>query len=216
MPQASRVIRIVRCNGCGRLKDEVTYMIPCDQIPRATIRTADYRLTLDSVVVIAEVAIELRRRGVELLSPVLVPYGFVYQAGEVDRGSGGLYAHGGSHERTVRWNSACAMRSVRSAIASMLPRYCTKTSPAPPLGADKRDTRGSLTIRSTASATSRRIWFASGLSSSPAPPRSLQRLSRKPSVPVRRAGLPRSPLAITLLGWAWAHLRTRPARNAAP
>jgi hypothetical protein len=25
-------------------------------------------------------AIELRRRGVELLSPVLVPYGFVYQA----------------------------------------------------------------------------------------------------------------------------------------
>ena len=86
-------------------------------------------------------AIELRRRGVELLSPVLVPYGFVYQAGEVDRGSGGLYAHGGSHERTVRWNSACAMRSVRSAIASMLPRYSTKTSPAPPLGADKRDTR---------------------------------------------------------------------------
>ena len=75
-------------------------------------------------------AIELRS-GVELLSPVLVPYGFVYQASEVDRGSGGLYAHGGSHERTVRWNSACAMRSVRSAIASMLPRYCTKTSPAP-------------------------------------------------------------------------------------
>jgi hypothetical protein len=35
---------------------------------------------------------------------------------------------------------------------------------------------------------------------SPAPPRSLQRWSRKPSVPVRRAGLPRSPLAITLLG----------------
>ena len=161
-------------------------------------------------------AIELRRRGVELLSPVLVPYGFVYQASEVDRGSGGLYAHGGSHERTVRWNSACAMRSVRSAIASMMPRYCTKISPAPPLGADKRDTRGSLTIRSTAYATSRRIWFASGLSSSPAPPRSLQRLSRKPSVPVRRAGLPRSPLAITLLGWAWAHLWTRPARNAAP
>ena len=27
MPQASRVIRIVRCNGCGRLRDEVTYMI---------------------------------------------------------------------------------------------------------------------------------------------------------------------------------------------
>src|SRR5215210_8941865 len=27
MPQASLVIRIVRCNGCGRLKDEVTYMI---------------------------------------------------------------------------------------------------------------------------------------------------------------------------------------------
>jgi hypothetical protein len=27
MLQASRVIRIVRCNGCGRLKDEVTYMI---------------------------------------------------------------------------------------------------------------------------------------------------------------------------------------------
>jgi hypothetical protein len=29
-------------------------------------------------------AIELRRRGVELLSPVPVPYGFVYQAGEVE------------------------------------------------------------------------------------------------------------------------------------
>lgn len=27
MPQTSRVIRIVRCNGCGRLKDEVTHMI---------------------------------------------------------------------------------------------------------------------------------------------------------------------------------------------
>ena len=27
MPQASRVIRIVRCNGCSRLKDEVTHMI---------------------------------------------------------------------------------------------------------------------------------------------------------------------------------------------
>src|SRR2546430_13738223 len=137
-------------------------------------------------------AIELRRRGVELLSPVLVPYGFVYQAGEVDRGSGGLDAHGGSHERTVRWNSECTMGVVRPASASIMPRYCTKISPAPPLGADKRDTRGSLTIRSTASATSRRIWFASGLSSSPAPPRSLQRLSRKPSVPIRRAGLPRS------------------------
>jgi len=47
-------------------------------------------------------AIELRRRGPEPLSPILGPYGFVYQAGEVDRGSGGLYAHGGSHERTVR------------------------------------------------------------------------------------------------------------------
>ncbi len=108
-----------------------------------------------------------------------------------------------------------ASRSGRSSSTGD-PRYCTKTSPARPLDADKRDTRGSLTIRSTASATSRRIWFASGLSSSPAPPRSLQRSSRKPSVPVRRAGLPRSPLAITLLGWAWAHLRTRPARNAAP
>src|SRR4051812_39558289 len=102
-------------------------------------------------------AIELRRCGVELLSPVLVPYGFVYQAGDVERGSGGLYAHGGSHERTVRWNSACSMRSVRSLIASMLPRGCTKTSPAPPSCADKRDTRGSLTIRSTTSAISRRI-----------------------------------------------------------
>jgi hypothetical protein len=27
MPQASGVIQIVRCNGCGRLKDEVTCMI---------------------------------------------------------------------------------------------------------------------------------------------------------------------------------------------
>jgi ClpX C4-type zinc finger len=27
MPQASGVIRIVRCNGCGRLKAEVAYMI---------------------------------------------------------------------------------------------------------------------------------------------------------------------------------------------
>ena len=27
MPQASRVIRIVRCNGCGRLRDEVMRMI---------------------------------------------------------------------------------------------------------------------------------------------------------------------------------------------
>src|SRR5437867_3574781 len=110
-------------------------------------------------------AIELRRRGVELLSPVPVPYGFVYQASEVDRGSGGLYAHGGPHERTVRWNSACAMRSVRSAIASMLPRYCTKTSPAPPWGADKRDARGSVRSRAKDSPTYRRIWYASGLSS---------------------------------------------------
>ena len=111
-------------------------------------------------------AIELRRRGVELLSPVLVPYGFVYQASEVDRGSGGLYAHGGSHERTVRWNSACAMRSVRSAIASMLPRYLHEDFARAAIG------RGQTRY-----------------------PGSLQRLSRKPSVPVRRAGLPRSPLA---------------------
>jgi hypothetical protein len=34
------------------------------------------------------------------------------------------------------------MRSVRSAIASMPPCYCAKTSPAPPSGVDKRDTRG--------------------------------------------------------------------------
>ena len=27
MPQSSGVIQIVRCNGCGRLKDEVTHMI---------------------------------------------------------------------------------------------------------------------------------------------------------------------------------------------
>src|SRR5438046_10052144 len=95
-------------------------------------------------------AIELRRRGVELLSPVLVPYGFVYQASEVDRGSGGLYAHGGSHERTVRWNSACATRSVRSPTPSMLPRYWTVTSPAPPSAAEKPDTAGSFRLRSPA------------------------------------------------------------------
>ena len=65
---------------------------------------------------------------------------------------------------------------------------------------------GSLTIRSTASATSRRIWFASGLSSSPAPPRSLQRLSRKPSVPVDRmfATPPDSPASVS------RDYRTRP------
>ena len=160
-------------------------------------------------------AIELRRRGVELLSPVLVPYGFVYQAGEVDRGIGGLYAHGGfaRANRSLEFGVRHALGEVRYRVDAATLLH--EDSPAPPLGADKRDTRGSLTIRSTASATSRRIWFASGLSSSPAPPRSLQRLSRKPSVPVRRAGLPRSPLAITLLGWACAHLRTRLARNAA-
>ena len=148
-------------------------------------------------------AIELRRRGVELLSPVLVPYGFVYQAGEVDRGSGGLYAHGGfaRANRSLEFSVRHTLGEVRYRVDAATLLH--EDSPAPPLGAHKRDTRGSLTIRSTASATSRRIWFASGLSSSPAPPRSLQRLPRKPSVPVRRAVLPRSPLAITLLGWAW-------------
>ena len=145
-------------------------------------------------------AIELRRRGVELLSPVLVPYGFVYQAGEVDRGSGGLYTHGGfaRANRSLEFSVRHALGEVRYRVdaATLLHEDFARAA----VGADKRDTRGSLTIRSTASATSRRIWFASGLSSSPAPPRSLRRLSRKPSVPVRRAGSPRSPLAITLLG----------------
>lgn len=148
-------------------------------------------------------AIELRRRGVALLSPVLVPYGFVYQAGEVDRGSGGLYAHGGfaRANRSLGFSVRRALGEVRYRVdaATLLHEDFTRAA----VGRGQAHTRGSLTIRSTPSATSRRIWFASGLSSSPAPPRSLQRLSRKPSVPVRRAGLPRSPLAITLLGWAW-------------
>jgi hypothetical protein len=40
-------------------------------------------------------AIELRDAASNSSRPFLVPYGFVYQAGGVDRGSGGLYAHGG-------------------------------------------------------------------------------------------------------------------------
>jgi hypothetical protein len=60
-------------------------------------------------------AIELRRRGVELLSPVLVPYGFVYQAGEVDRGSGGLYTHGGfaRANRSLEFSVRHALGEVR-------------------------------------------------------------------------------------------------------
>lgn len=68
----------------------------------------------------------------KLLSPAHMLYGFVYQSGDVDRGWGGLYAHGEMHERTVRWNSACALRSVWSGITSMPSRSCTKTSPESP------------------------------------------------------------------------------------
>ena len=47
MPQASRVIRIVRCNGCGRLKDEVTYMIagPHDYMCDRCVAQAARQLT---------------------------------------------------------------------------------------------------------------------------------------------------------------------------
>jgi hypothetical protein len=123
------------------------------------------------------------------------------------------------------WRLARANRSLEFSVRHALGEVCYRVDATTlshddfaraAVGRGQARYPGSLTIRSTASATSRRIWFASGLSSSPAPPRSLQRLSRRPSVPVRRAGLPRSSLAITLLGWAWAHLRTRPARNAAP
>jgi hypothetical protein len=60
-------------------------------------------------------AIELRRSGVELLSPVLVPCGFVYQAGEVDRGSSGLYAHGGfaRANRSLEFSVRHALGEVR-------------------------------------------------------------------------------------------------------
>ena len=47
MPQASRVIRVVRCNGCGRLKDEVTYMIagPHDYMCDRCVAQAARQLT---------------------------------------------------------------------------------------------------------------------------------------------------------------------------
>jgi ClpX C4-type zinc finger len=51
MPQASRVIRIVRCNGCRRLKDEVSYMIAgpnvhlCEHcVAQAALQLAPHRL----------------------------------------------------------------------------------------------------------------------------------------------------------------------------
>jgi ClpX C4-type zinc finger protein len=56
MPQASRVIRIVRCNGCRRLKDEVTYMIAgpnvylCERcVAQAARQLAPRRLATDGV-----------------------------------------------------------------------------------------------------------------------------------------------------------------------
>jgi hypothetical protein len=52
MPQASGVIQIVRCSGCGRLKDEVMYMIAgphvymCDHcVAQAARQLAPGRLT---------------------------------------------------------------------------------------------------------------------------------------------------------------------------
>lgn len=55
-----------------------------------------------------------------------------------------------------------------------------------------------------------------GSVSSPAPPRSPQRVSRNPSVPVRHAGFAAVSLAITLLGWAWAHLKGDAIRPSIP
>jgi formylmethanofuran dehydrogenase subunit E len=52
MPQASRVIRIFRCNGCGRLKDEVMHMIAgpnvymCDRCVAQAARQLTPRLPL--------------------------------------------------------------------------------------------------------------------------------------------------------------------------
>ena len=56
MPQALGVIRIVRCNGCGRLKDEVTHMIAgtnvymCDRcVAQAARQLTSRRPPVDAV-----------------------------------------------------------------------------------------------------------------------------------------------------------------------
>ena len=56
MPQASGVIQIVRCNGCGRLKDEVTCMIAgphvymCDRcVAQAARQLTPRRPAVDAV-----------------------------------------------------------------------------------------------------------------------------------------------------------------------
>jgi hypothetical protein len=38
--------------------------------------------------------IEMRRDGAEILQPVLTPHGFIFEPGEVGKGSGGLFAQG--------------------------------------------------------------------------------------------------------------------------
>jgi hypothetical protein len=148
-------------------------------------------------------AIELRRSGVELLSPVLVPYGFVYQAGEVDRGSGGLYAHGGfaRANRSLEFSVRHTLGEVRYRVdaATLLhedfARAAVRRGQAryPGFSDDPLD---GLRDLATDLVRFGSVFLAGTTAEFAA-------LVRKPSVPVRRAGLPRSPLAITLLGWAW-------------
>ena len=153
----------------------------------------------------------------ELLSPVLVPYGFVLS---------GRRSRSRQRRTLCPWRLARANRSLEFSVRHALGEVRYRVDAATLLHEDfARAGVGRGQARYPGFSDDPLDGFRDlatdlvrfGSASSPAPPRSLRALvPRKPSVPGRRAGLPRSSLAITLLGWAWAHLRTRPARNAAP
>jgi hypothetical protein len=60
-------------------------------------------------------ALELRERGAALLAPTLLPHGFLYVPGEMDRGSGGLFARGAfaRGDRRLEFSARYALGEVR-------------------------------------------------------------------------------------------------------
>ena len=107
----------------------------------------------------------------------------------------GTMPRAAAHARIVRWNSAGAMALGEVRYRVDAPTLRTKTSPAPPPGADGHDTR---VLRRVARRLPRRC-DGSGSVRDRLPrrhhPPGLRHLSRRPNAPARRAGLPRSPLA---------------------
>jgi hypothetical protein len=161
-------------------------------------------------------AIEPRRRGVELLSPVLVRYGFVYHAGEVDRGSGGLYAHGGfaRANRSLEFSVGHALGEVRCRVDAATLFHDNFARAAVGRGQARYPGFSDDPLDGFRDLATGLVRFGSVV---------IAGTTAEFAAIVAEAECTRPPCGCAALSpghhparRAWAHLRTRPARNAAP